>query len=166
VQSSLSKHVQNLQEYLLQPSERNEDLALAYFRHLYGDRFKRQSDAALADGYVAGHFVLELKGNSNDWFAALLQGLAYEQKQLAFSIVVVCAKGFLAAWRKNDIPDVMRNDILGETGAPSTIGRKCAIKYAERKKGILRKAIWYRPELSGEFISPHQCRFCRNCQKF
>lgn len=166
MQSSLSKHVQNLQEYLLQPSERNEDLALAYFRHLYGDKFKRQSDAALADGYVAGHFVLELKGNSNDWFAALLQGLAYEQKQLAFSIVVVCAKGFLAAWRKDDIPDVIRNDILGETGAPSIIGRKCAIKYAERKKGILRKAIWYRPELSGELFLRTNASFVETIKNF
>lgn len=166
MQISLPRHVQNLQEYLLQPNERNEDLALAYFRHLYGEKFKRQTDAALADGYVAGHFVLELKGNSNDWFAALLQGLAYERKQLAFSIVVVCAKGFLAAWRKEDIPEAVRSDILVATGAPSTVGRKYAIKYAERKKLILRKAIWYRPELSGELFLRTTAAFVEAIKNF
>jgi hypothetical protein len=64
----LPPHVEGLRAYLSQPSERNEDLALSYFRHLYGDDFKRQSDAKGSDGYVPGHFVLELKGNANDWY--------------------------------------------------------------------------------------------------
>src|SRR6195256_1572219 len=94
-----------LRDYLFQPSERNEDLALGYFRDLCGGAFKRQSDAANADGYVPGHFVLELKGATNDWLKGLFQGLSYERRGLAFSLVIVCAKGFLAVWRKSDIPE-------------------------------------------------------------
>ena len=78
-------HVEKLREYLFQPSERNEDLALSYFRELYGESFKRQNDAANADGYVAGHFVLELKGDTNDWYSALFQGLAYKNRGFAYS---------------------------------------------------------------------------------
>lgn len=55
----------------------------AYFRKVWGDAFKAESDAANADGYVAGHFVLELKGVENDWLAGLFQGIAY-QRELDF----------------------------------------------------------------------------------
>jgi len=41
---SIPEHIRNLQRYLLQPSERNEDLAISFFRHLYGEKFKHQSD--------------------------------------------------------------------------------------------------------------------------
>ena len=149
---SLSKPAQQLREYLLQPSERNEDLAISYFRSLYPDAFRRQSDAANADGYVPGHFLLELKGDPNAWYSALFQALAYENKHLAFSLVIVCTKGFLAVWRKEDIPESIREEILADPAAPSTIGRKYAKKYAGKRSGILRTTIWYRAELSGELF--------------
>ncbi|MGE0616955.1 MAG: hypothetical protein AB7P04_15090, partial [Bacteriovoracia bacterium] len=71
----LKPHVNKLREYLMQPSERNEDLAISYFRELYDPAFVRQSDAANADGYVPGHFLLELKGDTSDWYAGLFQAL-------------------------------------------------------------------------------------------
>lgn len=149
---SIPEHIRNLQRYLLQPSERNEDLAISFFRHLYGEKFKRQSDAANADGYVSGHFVLELKGNSGDWYSGLFQALAYERNALAFAVVVVCAKGFLAAWRKDDISEDVRSAILAETSAASTIGRKYAKLFTGMRRTLLRKAFWYRPEIEGELF--------------
>ena len=54
-------------DYLSQSQERaNEDKILQYFRDIY-DNFSRQEDAKRADGYVPGHFVLELKGKKADW---------------------------------------------------------------------------------------------------
>jgi len=77
--SSLPEYINGLLKYLAKPDEKaNEDLALAYFRKLYGDDFHRQHDAHGADGYVAGSFLLELKGKTNDWLSGLFQALAYQ----------------------------------------------------------------------------------------
>jgi hypothetical protein len=162
----LPTHVQQLREYLLQPSERNEDLAIGYFRKLYPDTFRRQSDAANADGYVPGHFVLELKGDPNGWYAALFQALAYEGKGLSFSLIVVCTRGFLALWRKMDIPEAIREAIVHETAAPSTVGRKYAKKYLTSRKRILQSAIWYRPELSGALFVNDDIAFLDSLRGF
>lgn len=146
---TLPSHIEGLKAYLSQDSERNEDLALTYFRHLYGSKFKRQSDdeARGADGYVPGHFVLELKGSTNDWYSALFQGIAYRNKGLAFSIVIVAAKNFLAMWNISDLPSDIMDEIFQEKGAPSSIGKKIAKKYASKKMSLLKKAEWYRPEI-------------------
>ncbi|OFZ53028.1 MAG: hypothetical protein A2428_17970 [Bdellovibrionales bacterium RIFOXYC1_FULL_54_43] len=149
----LQPHVAKLREYLFQPSERNEDLALSYFREIYGEQFKRQNDAANADGYVAGHFVLELKGDTNDWYAALFQGLAYRNKGLAFSLLVVAAKHFLGLWQVDNIPEEIRNEVADAEGAPNAIGKKMAKKFAAKQTQLLRKATWYRPELFGGLFS-------------
>lgn len=156
---SLSKHVGQLQEYLFQGNERNEDIALSYFRNLYGETFKRQSDAANADGYVPGHFLLELKGNANDWYQGLFQGLAYLNKGLSYSLLVVVAKRFLAVWQVSAIPEEIRAEISEERIAPNAIGRKYARKYAAKKAQLLRKACWYRPEIFGDL-------FGRNTEHF
>jgi hypothetical protein len=146
---TLPSHIEGLKAYLSQDSERNEDLALTYFRHVYGSSFKRQSDdeARGADGYVPGHFVLELKGTTNDWFSALFQGIAYRNKGLAFSIVIVAAKNFLAVWNVSDLQPEMIEELSKEKGAPSSIGKKFAKKYSSKKSSILKKAEWYRPEI-------------------
>lgn len=149
---TLPSHKKGLQDYLLQPSERNEDLALSYFRHLYKNEFRRQSDAANADGYVEGHFVLELKGDTKHWYQGLFQGLAYERKGLRFTIVIVCAKGFLAAWSTDDIPEDLRSAVLEESGPPSSVGAKCARRFARRRQELLRTALWYQPEIGGELF--------------
>lgn len=144
----LRPHVANLLEYLNQKSERNEDLALGYFRHLFKSTFKRQSDAGGADGYVPGHFVLELKGKSDDWYQAFFQALAYQNKDLAFSIVVVACSRFLAFWRVDEVPAEIRKDVLEHFGkAPNTIGKQLASKYKNQKTKILKLATWYHEEL-------------------
>jgi len=76
----LPEHVQGLLRYLSQGKEKaNEDLALNYFRKNF-DKFSRQSDASRSDGYVPGHFVLELKGKTNDWLDGLFQGLVCRKR--------------------------------------------------------------------------------------
>jgi hypothetical protein len=146
----LSKRAQQLREYLLQPSERNEDLAISYFRALFPETFRRQSDAANADGYVPGHFLLELKGQTNDWYSALYQAIAYENKGLSFPLVVVCARNFLAIWRKDDIPENIRSEISAESRAPSAVGKLYARRFASKRKSILQSAVWYHPGISGD----------------
>lgn len=141
--------VAGLRAYLCQRSERNEDLALSYFRKLYPDTFCRQNDACGADGYVPGDFVLELKGGKDDWFEALFQGLAYQNKGLSFSLVVVACSDFLAIWSIEKLPDRIRDDVLEQQGkAPNKIGKELAKKYKDEKKKILQLAIWHRPELT------------------
>jgi hypothetical protein len=80
---SIPSHVAGLLAYLSRPEEKaNEDQALTYFRKLFGDSFTRQQEAKRADGYVPGHFVLELKGDTKDWLSGLFQGLAYRRTEL------------------------------------------------------------------------------------
>jgi len=145
----LPSHVEGLRSFLLQDSEKNEDLALTYFRNIFGKDFRRQSDEGTcgADGYVPGHFVLELKGSTNDWYSALFQGIAYRNKGLSFSLVVVAANKFIAIWKVEDLPSEILEEISKDKSAPSKIGKKIASKFAKKKNNILKKAEWYRPEM-------------------
>ncbi|CZG74049.1 Uncharacterised protein [Legionella pneumophila] len=139
--NSLPAHIEGLFQYLGQPHEKaNEDLALGYFRKIFPD-FTRQSDASRSDGYVKGHFVLELKGKTKDWYSGLFQGLAYK-RDLDFSVIVVATKGFLGVWKANDIPNEIIEACLTTTGASSTIGKKIASDYKHLEKQIFEKAIW------------------------
>jgi len=142
-------HIQGLLAYLSQPDEKaNEDRALTYFRKAYGDAFTRQEEAGHADGYVPGSFVLELKGRTNDWLGGLFQGLAYRNKGLDFSQIVVAAKNFLAVWQVADLPEDIRNAVLSATGAPSRIGASFAKEYASRRNALLKLATWNGAELA------------------
>jgi len=143
VPKSLPAHVDGLLAYLNQPTEKaNEDLALAYFRKVFGDAFTRQKDAKQSDGYVPGLFVLELKGKTNNWLSGLFQGLAYKNRDLHFSQIVVAARNFLAVWRVEDLPLKIREEVMGEVRAPNSIGRLYATKYARRNNEFLKLAVW------------------------
>jgi hypothetical protein len=134
--------------YLSQPAEKaNEDLALTYFRKTFGEAFTRQKEAKRCDGYVAGCFVLELKGDTGDWLSGLFQGLAYKNQELDFSQIVVAARNFLAIWRVEDIPQKIREEMMAEVGAPNSIGRQYAKKYASKKNDVLKLAVWNGAEL-------------------
>jgi hypothetical protein len=162
----LQPHVAKLRDYLFQTSERNEDLALSYFRKVYGDAFKRQSDAANADGYVPGHFVLELKGDTKDWYSALFQGLAYQNRGLAFSMVIVAAEHFLGLWQVGDLPSEILDSVAAEEGPPSAIGKKLARKYADKKAQLLKKSIWHRPEMFDSLFSENNDHFSKVISNF
>jgi hypothetical protein len=143
LQKSLPAHISGLLAYLGQPTEKaNEDLALGYFRKIFGEAFTRQKEAKQADGYVAGCLVLELKGSTNNWLSGLFQGLAYKNRDLDFGQVVVAAKDFLAIWRVEDIPIKIREELADERGAPNSIGRDYAKKYSSKKNDLLKRASW------------------------
>jgi hypothetical protein len=140
---SLPSHVEGLMAYLRQPNEKaNEDLAIAFFRKLFGEVFTRQKEARQSDGYVAGCFLLELKGETKDWLSGLFQGLAYKNLNLDFGQIVVASRSFLAIWSTEDIPLEIREEVAAERGAPSAIGSKFAKKYASQKTRLLKLAIW------------------------
>ncbi|MDL1870702.1 hypothetical protein FBR05_00690 [Deltaproteobacteria bacterium PRO3] len=147
-------HIEGLLKYVSRPEEKaNEDLALAYFRKLYPDTFTRQSEAKRSDGYVPSHFVLELKGKTNDWLCGLFQGLAYK-RELDFSLIVVAAKQFLAVWQVNDLPEEAIQEVLSSKKAASTLGKDLARKYSTEKKSLYKKAIWTGgDELFGDLFS-------------
>jgi hypothetical protein len=139
----LPPHVQGLLTYLSRPFEKaNEDLALAYFRKVFGPSFTRQAEAQHADGYVAGSFVLELKGRSRNWLSGLFQGLAYKNRGLDFSQIVVAANTFLAVWRVDDLHEPIREQVALAKGPPSSIGASFAKKYSRQAKDILKRANW------------------------
>ncbi len=145
--------MRGLLAYLTQPQEKaNEDLAIAYFRNLYGDKFTRQKEANHADGYVPGSFVLELKGRTIDWLSGFFQALAYRNTGLDFSQIVVGAKDFLALWHVDHIAQEIRDEVLATRGAPNAIGSQLAKKYMGRRNELLKLAVWNGAELSGSLF--------------
>lgn len=150
---SIPEHIKGLLTYMSQPEEKaNEDLAIGYFRKLYGDAFTRQKEAQHADGYVAGSFVLELKGRTANWLSGFFQGLAYKNEGLDFSQIVVAAKDFLVLWQVDDLDEEIREEVLATIGAPSQIGTQFAKKYRGRQPDILKLATWNGAELSGSLF--------------
>lgn len=141
----LPDHIDGLIQYLASTSEKaNEDLVLKYFRKTFGNDFTRQEEADRSDGYVPGHFVLELKGNTNDWLSGLFQGIAYK-KSLDFGIVIVIAKNFLAVWSLDDLGENLVDEVLKEKGAPSAIGKRLGSKYQKQKAQFLKKSAYQFP---------------------
>jgi hypothetical protein len=141
--SQLGGHIGDLLRYLQQRNERaNEDLALRYFRHVFGDEFRRQSEAGGSDGYLPGRFVLELKGQASDWLAGLLQALLYEREGLTFRQVVVGAKEFLAVWQTDAIPSDIKSALADSNGPPNKVGRDLAALYRGRRRELLSLASW------------------------
>ena len=139
----LTPQARGLLTYLLSSRERaNEDLALGYFRDLFGDDFQRQGDAGRADGYVAGSFVLELKTKQSDWLAGLIQGLAYQNCDLDFAQVVVAADRLLCVWRVADLPEDLRAHALNHPGPPHSTGTALARLFSDRALEIRNTALW------------------------
>lgn len=147
---SIPAHIEGLLQYLSRPYETaNEDRAITYFRTVYGDDFTK--DTGRSDGYVAGLFVLELKGKTNAWLSGLFQGLAYK-RELDFSQIIVAAKDFLGVWRVSDLPEDIRHAVLSSTGAASSLGAKFATRYRSKRNALLKLATWHGDELSGSLF--------------
>jgi len=138
--TKLPDHVAGVFKYLTDPSERaDEDLVLGWFRHAFGNSFTRQADANRADGYVPGHLVLELKGNSRDWLSGLFQALA--QQDLDFSLAVVVARNFIGVWHVDDVNE-LRIEALSQSGAPHHVGKTLATLHRRQRGEILTMASW------------------------
>jgi len=81
--------------------------------------------------------------------SGLVQGLAYKNKGLDFSQIVVAAKNFLAIWRVDDLPEDIRDEVLAATGAPNRIGVQLARRYSAVRNRLLGLAVWNGVELTG-----------------
>lgn len=142
----IPSHIAGLFKYLSAPHEKaNEDLALGFFRHEFGEAFTRQKEAKFSDGYVSGHFLLELKGARSDWFKGLLQGALYH-RDLDFGSVVVIAKGFLGVWRVDAMPEGVMAVVHATKGAASAGAEDLAKEWKHRKEDFLRSASYLMKE--------------------
>jgi hypothetical protein len=92
-------------------SDDNEDakrpLLYPLFRKLFGEKFKIESAAQNADGYVEGQLIIEAKTAATDWLSGFYQALHYAKKGLTFSTVCVIAKDFLGVWKINQLPEAV-----------------------------------------------------------
>ena len=135
----------NLIEYISQFQEKANDYKILYYFNSLYPNFTRQEEAKGADGYVSGHFVLELKGKRNDWLSGFFQGLSYKyKKDLNFSLIVVACKGFLTIWNIKKVENFILSEIskLSKSKAPNVAGKELAKKYKNQKDSILQKAIF------------------------
>ncbi|MBM3240022.1 hypothetical protein FJZ31_27360 [Candidatus Poribacteria bacterium] len=102
----MEREVSNLKEYLL--SESSEDakrpLVYPFFKKLFGQDFKVESDAEGADGYVEGKLLVELKTKNEDWLKGLYQGLHYQKLGLSFPNVCVISHQFIGLWKLSNLP--------------------------------------------------------------
>jgi hypothetical protein len=120
----------NIRTYLTNDSNEDAKRKLVYplFVKLFGDKFKTESDAQGADGYVEGKLVLELKTKSFDWLAGFYQALHYAKKGLSFPTVVVISEKFLAVWKLKNIPEypvILSHQALPLL-APNEVGKDLA----------------------------------------
>lgn len=162
----LPAHISDFQKFLFENTKKDDDLAIAYFRKLFGNKLKRENAASGADGYVQGHFVLEVKSKKSDWYKGLFQGLAYSNKGLAFTSVVVVAKQFIALWQVDDIPIEIIQDIAQRLEAPNELGPIMARKYGNKKDILLRKASWTLGDNLTELFTPDQDLFSKAIASF
>jgi len=77
-----------------------------------------------------------LKGRSGDWLNGLFQGLAYKNKGLDFSQIVVAANTFLAVWRVDQFDESLREEVAATKGAPITVGAIFAKSILARQRNF------------------------------
>jgi hypothetical protein len=148
--AAMAKHkteLDELREYLLSPgSEKAKDyLVFPLFQRLFGNKFKKETDAEGADIYIAGKLLVELKSEFNDYLQGFYQALHYAKLGLTFSALSVIAEKFIAVWKVNGIPDFAKR-LSAEADAltpPNIIG---AVNANRTTKGhaneILKSAIF------------------------
>ena len=69
-----------------------QPLLYPFFRNLYHEKFKVETDAQGANGYVEGVFILETKSDFSDWLPGFYQALHYQKRfGLAYQLILVIA---------------------------------------------------------------------------
>jgi hypothetical protein len=101
----MNEELKQFGEYLSNPGSENakDHLVFPLFKKLFGNKFKKQSDAEGADIYIEGKLLIELK--SADFLKGFYQALHYAKKGLTFSAICVVSRKFVAVWKVNSIPD-------------------------------------------------------------
>lgn len=103
----MKRELDNLKEYLM--SKRSEDakrpLAYSFFEEVFRKKFRIESDAEGADGYVEGMLLVEFKTRTEDWLKGLYQGLHYQKLGLSFPNICVISQQFIGLWALNRLPE-------------------------------------------------------------
>ncbi|MBN2037294.1 MAG: hypothetical protein JW768_11175 [Chitinispirillaceae bacterium] len=120
------KELDQFRQYLENPGTENakNHLAFPLFLKLFGNKFKKETNAAGADIYIEGKLLVELKSDSEDYLKGFYQALHYAKLGLTYSAVCVVAKYFVAVWKVNNIPEFAKR-LSAESDAakpPSAIG--------------------------------------------
>lgn len=150
-----------LAEYVLNHREQaHRDLAITFMRSKFSG-LKTQTDAAMADGYLKGHFVFELKGKGPDWYEGLIEGIS-RREDLNFRLVGVACNQTLGIW---DITSLNKNfvkkctDRSGE--APSTFAKKMCRQLTAFKDEVWGSAIFKTSAIKSAEIAEEEVeRFC------
>ena len=156
------KELDQLKAYLLNPgTEKSKDhLVFPLFQKLFGAKFKKESDAEGADTYIEGKLLVELKSDFKHYLEGFYQALHYAKKGLTFPAVCVIAKGFIAIWKVNSIPDYAKR-LSGEAdpaAAPNDIGVENARRMSRAQTAeILRAAVFRVVPLDLEGLYKRDC---------
>lgn len=142
-----SKSTRELQAYL--ESEFNEDakrpFAYRYFKQIFEDKFKVESQAAGGDIFIEGELLVELKTSGRQLFEGFYQALHYRKKGLTFTAFGVAAMHTLCLWRLDDLPEEafgMANR-ANPLQAPNSVGKENAKATSKAlREEILDKAIF------------------------
>jgi len=123
----MKTELSNLKEYL--KSESSEDakrpLVYPFFTKIFGKKFKVESDAEGADGYIEGKLLVEHKTRREDWLKGLYQGLHYHKLGLSFPNICVICREFIGLWSLNSLPKKVIDLAYGADSQirPSAMGR-------------------------------------------
>ncbi|MDP2422049.1 hypothetical protein [Sediminibacterium sp.] len=134
-------------------SDSNEDakrpLIYPFFKKLFGDKFKTESDAEGADTYIKGELLVELKTREDQWLQGFYQGLHYSKKGLSFPAVCVLTKDFIGLWKLNDLPIFVKKHVANSDAqkAPNEIGVINARKTSKSEAIEILKSAFFRISL-------------------
>lgn len=140
-----SDEEEDLRKYIQSPSSENAKTMYLHpiFKKIFKDKFKIETDANEADGYVEGQLIIETKTNFNDWTKGLFQALHYEQKHgLSFHSIFVLTKDFVGIWRVNKLPANIK-EIAYTTNrdiAPSKAGEANAKRITAKDKLSIKES--------------------------
>ncbi|MGA3051102.1 MAG: hypothetical protein ABSE00_04195 [Chitinispirillaceae bacterium] len=143
-----NKELDQFRQYLESPGTENakDYLAFPLFLKLFGNKFKKENDAAGADIYIEGKLLVELKSNSEDYLKGFFQALHYAKLGLTYPAVCVVAKGFVAVWKVNKIPDHAKR-LAAEADAitaPNAIGLRNANKTTKAQSVEILKSTLFK----------------------
>lgn len=126
------KIVNDLREYIT--AKGNEDANAhyvdAFFKDIFGKKFRKESEAEGADIYIEGQLVVELKTHQKDWVSGLYQALQYRKKGLSFTNVCIITHDFIGLWRGESLP-LFAKKLAADADprkAPNAIGKQNAKK--------------------------------------
>lgn len=160
VKVTFHDELKQLKQYLLSDSNEDAKRPLLYpiFKKLFKEKFRIESDAFGADGYVEGKIILESKTDYSDWLEGFYQALHYQKRYgLVYSMMVVIAQKFVGIWRVNQIPEhaFLMAHAADPLKAPNLVGRENARKTPTTSKREIQAATvyWLEPkDLQGNFF--------------